>query len=297
MLWKSVAVGIAVVIAAPHAQAPAPATSEPAFEVASVKRNTSGDTTARYQMPPNGTVTITNATMRQIIERAYPLPGLRMASYALVVPANNPLLRGSDPLEQRAAPRFDIQGKPPEGAEPGSSRLMLRTLLADRFKLRVHMETRETPAYTLTVARDGRLGPNLRATQVDCASYDKERITNRDLESPGGADGRPICTSMFDRGSISITAGKTTVRSAGPFTRLLSTLQPYLSRPIVDNSGLTGLFEWTLTFAVIPEDPAFDTREAGLVTAIRDQLGLRLERSTTPYEVLVIDSVEMPSEN
>ena len=295
MTLKCVAAAVVLASGRIGAQAPAP---EPrlAFEVTSVRRNTSGESTTRYQMPPNGTVTITNATLRQLIERAYPLAGPRMASYAIVVPANNPLLRGADPLEQRAAPRFDIQGKPPDGAEPGSSRLMLRTLLADRFKLRVHMETRDTPAYAMTVEREGRLGPGLRTTQADCASYEAERRKNLDLKSPEGADGRPICTSVFDR-NFSITAGKMILRSAGPFTRLLGDLQAYLSRPIADNSGLTGLFEWTLSFAVISEDPAFDTREAGLVTAIRDQLGLRLEKATAPYEVLVIDSVEMPTEN
>ena len=110
-----------------------------------------------------------------------------------------------------------------------------------------------------------------------------------------GADGRPVCTSAF--ALISITAGKYTIRSAGQFGALVNALQSNVSRPIVDNTGLTGMFEWTLSFSLMSEDPAFDTREAGVLTAVRDQLGLRLEAGTAPYEVLVIDSVEMPSEN
>ena len=265
-------------------------TAAPRFEVASVKRNVSGDSMTRFQIPPNGTVNITNATVRQIIEQAY---SLRRPNFSLVVPANNPLIPDGDVREQMAAPHFDIQAKIPEGAEPGSSRAMLRTLLAERFELRVHQETRDVPAYALTVAREGRLGPALRSSAVDCSRYEMERRKNPDIELPVGADGRPVCTNW----ASSIVAGKLTLRSAGQFGVLISGLQPYLTRPIVDNTRLTGLFEWTVTFAIIPEDPAFDTREAGLLTAVRDQLGLRLEPSTTPYDVLVVDSVETPTEN
>ena len=289
-------------LTAVSAQQPAapPTVAEPAFEVASVKRNVSGDTRSAYQMPPNGPVSITNATLRMLLEQAYPIAGPRMASWTVIVRAKNALISGSsDPREQLAAPRFDIQGKPPDGAEPGATRAMLRTLLADRFKLRVHWEKRETPAYMLTVAREGRLGEALRPSQVDCQIFESEQRAARSkggaVKSPEGADGRPVCTSGFDASSI--TAGKMTVRSAGRFSILVGALQPYVSRPIVDNTGLTGLFEWTLSFGLISDDPAFDTREAGLLTAIRDQLGLRLEPSTAASDVLVIDSVEMPSEN
>jgi uncharacterized protein (TIGR03435 family) len=74
-------------------------------------------------------------------------------------------------------------------------------------------------------------------------------------------------------------------------------LQPFVGRPIVDKTGLTGLFEWTLTVGFASEDPAFDTREEAMRREIREQLGLSLEPSTAPYDVLVIDSVEMPTEN
>ena len=288
MRWR-IAFAVALVSASLQAQ------TEPAFDVASVKRNVSGDTMTRYQVPPNGTVNITNATVRQLIERAFALDP-RMTRSTLIVPANNSLVRGGDLREDLAAPRFDIQGKIPEGSKPGSSQLMLRTLLADRFKLRVHWETRgEHPVYELTVAREGRLGPALRTSTVNCVTYESERRKNPDVKTPVGTDGRPVCTSAFDLSSI--TAGKYTLRSAGQFGALVNALQSNLNRPIVDNTGLTGMFEWTLTFAIISEDPAFDTREAGVLTAVRDQLGLRLEPSTAPYEVLVIDSVELPSEN
>ena len=106
------------------------------------------------------------------------------ARFTLVVPPNHPLVRGGDPFEQMAGPRFDIQGKPPDGAEPGSTRAMLRTLLTDRFKLRVHREKRELPVYALTVAREGRFGPAFRASSVDCVVYETERRKNRELQPP-----------------------------------------------------------------------------------------------------------------
>jgi uncharacterized protein (TIGR03435 family) len=276
------------------AQQPTPQALEPAFEVASVKRNISGDTTTRYQVPANGTVTITNATVRQLIERAYDLDPRSAMRSMLIVPANNPLIPGGERRYDLAAPRFDIQGKIPDGSKPGASQLMLRTLLADRFKLRVRWETRgEHPVYTLTVAREGRLGPALLPSTVNCATYELERRKNPDIKPPVGANGRPVCTSALS----SITAGKYTVRSAGQFAALVNALQGNVSRPIVDRTGLTGLFEWTLSYAIISEDPAFDTREAGVLTAVREQLGLRLEAGTAPYEALVIDSVDMPTEN
>ena len=265
-------------------------TQQPTFEVASVKRNTSGDTSSFFQIPPSGLVNITNATLRMIISQAYQL-SVPMDRYTLVVPSNNSLLRGADPIEQRSAPRFDINGKPPDDAASGTQHAMLRTLLEDRFKLRVHREKRDLPVYALTV-REGRLGPSLRTSRVDCIEFAAERRKNPGLQPPLAADERPACASPFD----SMTSGQMTLDSAGQLRALVAAMQPSVDRPIVDSSGLTGSFEWTLLFRIIPNGADDDVR-AAFFTAVQEQLGLKLERSTAPYEVLVIDSVEMPTEN
>jgi uncharacterized protein (TIGR03435 family) len=136
-----------------HAQAPQPAT----FEVASVKRNMSGDSTMRFQVPPNGTVAITNSPLRMLITVAYEIE-LLTDRFRLVDASNSVLLRGGSLSDELSAPRFDVQGKAPDGSQPGQQYAMLRTLLAERFKLRAHKEARPTPVYAMTVARPGRLG-------------------------------------------------------------------------------------------------------------------------------------------
>src|SRR5688500_18371660 len=139
---------LVAVFASTHAQSPAGA---PAFEVASIRRNASGASRESARLPASGQWSFTNASLRWLILQAYQVEPL-----ALVFAANHPLLE----RDTRAAPKFDIQAKPPDAAPPGSQRLMLQRLLEDRFKLRARRETRPTAAYALTVLRKGRLGPD-----------------------------------------------------------------------------------------------------------------------------------------
>src|SRR5688572_459382 len=115
---------------------PSPDTGAPAFEVASVKRNNTGAPGGSFVMPP-GRFTATNIPLRVLITNAYQL------SFFQVV--GGPDWVGTD--------RFDIAAKAPDDAPPEQTRAMVRTLLRDRFKLAVHMETRDTPIYALVKAR------------------------------------------------------------------------------------------------------------------------------------------------
>jgi uncharacterized protein (TIGR03435 family) len=258
------------------------------FEVASVKRNISDEVKTTYHVPPSGTVRITNATVRTLVSQAYQL-NLLQDRFALVVPPNHPLLRGSS-VGDLSVPRFDIDAKIPDGTAPGQQFVMLRALLADRFKLRVHKETRPTPIYALTVAREGRLGPSLRPSPVDCESFRSRRAMDPGLQLPLGSDGRPLCTADYD-----FTPDSRGFRTAGQISRLVTMLQGSLDRPLLDATGLTGSFEWTLLFDFT--GTTADAQSTTAFTAVQEQLGLRLEARTAPYEVLVIDSVEMPTEN
>jgi uncharacterized protein (TIGR03435 family) len=168
---------------------------------------------------------------------------------------------------------------------------MLRTLLADRFKLRVHRENRNLPVYALRVAREGRLGPSLRASSIDCNVYEAERRKNRSTQPPLGGDGSPTCTSQID----SFKEGRMALRWVGQISNLVAGVQSFTDRPIVEDTGLKGTFEWSLSFPIVLN--GVDDAQAALFTAVQEQLGLKFERRTAPYEVLVIDSVEMPSEN
>ena len=87
-----------------------------------------------------------------------------------------------------------------------------------------------------------------------------------------------------------------TIRSAGPISHLVARLQVALDRPLVDDTRLSGTFAWDLSFE--GRINSFDAvASIPVFTAVREQLGLRIEARTAPYEVLVIDAVEMLSEN
>jgi hypothetical protein len=146
-------------------QATPPSPSPPAFEVASVKRNVSGESRTYFRVRPQGIVTITNVTLRGLTREAYNVD--RFNERFTLIAGQGGRLPGND-ADPTMSARFDIQGKPPDDAAPGQQYLMLRSLLAERFKLRVHTETRPLPAIVLTLAREGRLGEHLRPAGTEC---------------------------------------------------------------------------------------------------------------------------------
>ena len=171
-----------------------------------------------------------------------------------------------------------------------------RGLLVERFRLAAHVERREMDVYTLTVARsDGRLGPNLRRSDLNCeAEIEAARKRNLAGERLPPAPGvRPTCGAVG--GVASLTGG------AVQLTILTGMLAGALGRPVVDNTGLTGRFD--IDFRAAP--PQAGPGAAGsplaelpsLFTAVEDQLGLKLVQGRAPIEVLVIDRLEMPTDN
>ncbi len=157
---RHVFLAVPLVAALASAQAPQSAdTAAAAFEVASVKPNKTGAPGGSFVMPP-GRFTATNIPLKVLITNAYQL------SFFQVV--GGPDWVGTD--------RFDISAKAPDGAPPEQTRAMVRTLLKDRFKLVVHMETRDTPIYALVKARpDDSLGPRLKPSTMDCGPMRAER--------------------------------------------------------------------------------------------------------------------------
>jgi uncharacterized protein (TIGR03435 family) len=285
-------VGVAAQEQSPKSAAPA----APAFEVASVKSHpTPSDSPMSWRFPP-GRMTVTNNPLRMIIQGAY--RDIVRMPFQLV---GGPGWIDSD--------RFDITAKLPDGAPPEQAvtLLMLQSLLADRFKLVVHKEARETQIYALVLARDdGRLGSNLKRTTVDCAAIRAERRAGQD--SPGFAgklDDPPLCRSVAI-GRRDGDGGITAVLGAGGTTmsNLATLLTPYAGRIVVDKTGVAGEFDLVLQFAP-PGGPS--TNPAGdavsvaveerpsIFTALQEQLGLTLESQRGPVEYLVIDSVEQPT--
>jgi uncharacterized protein (TIGR03435 family) len=188
--------------------------------------------------------------------------------------------------------RFEVQATA-EGAPPQDiQRLMLRRLLAERFKLETRLESRTMPRYALVMAReDGRLGPKLRPSAVDCAA------TLKDIWAPRPAGCNAPREPRLAGGSM------TFMFQGQPIAVLANRLQPIVGRFVVDKTGLKGPYDIELETELPPlpgvAEEKFGKPGVGLAlsTVLPDQLGLKLESERGPVEILVIDRVERPTPN
>lgn len=263
----------------------------PAFEVASVKPNNSGTFIRAIGPGPGGRFQALNNTLRELVTFAF---GVDMARAGLQITGGPPWLDRD---------RFDVDAVAPGGAAtPAEIREMVGTLLVDRFKLRAHRETREVATYDLVVdSADKRLGPRLRTSAIDCEA---RRAARRGAPPPAAAQGPPP-----DPATVRPVCGlrQTPSRFAGDavtMNQLTSALGPASGRIVFDRTWLAGYFDIDLEWnpgqeAVRPGAPPLvvETAAPPIFTAIREQLGLRLEGSRTPIEVVVIDSAEPPTPN
>jgi bla regulator protein BlaR1 len=256
------------------------------FEVAAVRRNTSGDDSTNIRWPAGGGYTATNAALATLISTAYQL-------------REGQLVNAPDWIQQE---RFDITARlerdPPPAAlgQPDARRLALRSLLAERFNLKVHREIRPAPMYALVMVTPGKPGPKLTPSTTDCSP---QAVTARMAPDAAARTGKPltgICGSVYNNDRI---------RFGGVMSEFAKALPTPASRPVVDRTGLTGIWDVDLTYtrgagvaapgqALPPIDP---NAPPPFFTALQDQLGLKLEPITGRMEVLVIDTVSRPSEN
>ena len=190
---------------------------------------------------------------------------------------------------------FEINARTERQVEIEERPAYYRGLLADRFNIAVHVEQREMDVYTLTLARsDGRLGPNLRPSNVNCdaiiADSRKRSLAGERLPNAPQSGERPTCGAIG--GGSSFTGG------AAPFAVFVGMLAGTLQRPIVDKTGLTGRFDIDFKAAPVNGPSSGPLAELPPVfTAVEDQLGLKLQAGRGPADVLVIDRLEMPTEN
>ena len=161
---------------------------------------------------------------------------------------------------------------------------MLRSLLAERFKLKIRTERRSMPTYVLVRAHKDRLGPDLRPSTHDCVEHQRLFPKGPELRD---ASGEPLCSL----GSTRNAQGMNVIRYAAPIDLLIRRIERAFDLPIIDETGLEGSFEWTLTVG--------GQKDAGpyisMADALEQQLGLKAQRRAVPREVYVIDSVEMPT--
>ena len=298
----------------------AQSTLAPAFDVTSVKRNTSTGPMTIRNMP--GNMSAFNMPLRQLIRMAYQVQDFQIIGV--------PDWANTDRFDVEG--RFDPTALPPPGPTSPQAPpmlLMLRGLLRDRFGLVARMETRELPILALRVVRtDGRLGPQLKPSAVDCAAGGRGgpppagRIGGPIADGrPGGPpqDGRglpplpppgtpfslgerPVCGDRMGFGQL--------LGGGTPMSRLATQILAQLTgRVVVDKTGLTGTYDidlkWTPTPDQLPQGPpppgfelpAIDPNGPSLFTALQEQLGLKLDAERGPVQVLVVEKLVPPTEN
>jgi uncharacterized protein (TIGR03435 family) len=272
--------------AAVTAQSPSPIPRPPAFEVASVKPNKSGGLGIQIDMPGTDRFTATNIPVRDLIRFAYDVQDVR-------------LLGGPDWIRSE---RFDIVAKSEQplpawgpAGPPMPMLLMLRTLLADRLALTVHPETREMPVYSLVVAREDRkFGPEISASKLDC----ENQAPGRRGGPPPANPGQPTCGMRIGPGQM--------VMGGTPMSQLATVLSNFVQRVVLDRTQLPGTFDFRLSWTPdrlpqgapppgAPALPPVDPNGPSLFAALQEQLGLKLESTRAPLDVLVIDRVERPT--
>jgi uncharacterized protein (TIGR03435 family) len=236
------------------------------FEVATVKLNPSGDARWRLGPPANGSVSIDNLQLHRIIASSFRV--------------QDSMVFGPGWLDDT---RYDIVGKGPDlQASNPEVWEMMRSLLAERFKLKYHIESREFPIYALTVAKGG---PRLKDGEDGrCAADIKAGKTCGDIIFP-----------RFGVGIYNMPIGAL----IGGLGRVLQ------DRPIVDKTGLTGKYDVTVAWmpdGMKPEDLENIPKEqrpedVSLFQAMEKQAGLKLEATKGPVQVVVVEHIEKPSEN
>jgi uncharacterized protein (TIGR03435 family) len=286
-----IAAGFAALI---HAQAPAPpAGTGPSFEVASVKPNKSGDMRVMFGMQPGGRFTATNAPLVALIRQAYQIQNFQLVGA--------PDWINDERFDIVAKAEGDVPPQPP--GTVGPMQLMMRNLLAERFKLVVHPETREMAIYALVLARsDGKLGENLKPAATDCAALMRERGRGGPPLAPPPPGERMQCGMRIAPGAMN--------GGGFPLSQLATTLSQFVQRVVVDRTGLTGNYDLELKWTPdrnmpgapigppppgVPPLPPIDPDGPSIFTAVQEQLGLKLDPQRGPVDVLVVDSVERPS--
>lgn len=257
------------------AQSPA---DEPRFDVAVVRVNDSGETRLAGGFQPGGRYSVTNYPLRALIAAAY------------VRPQVNPDFLIAGGPEWMDTARFNVEAKAdadfpagPDGPN-AARRVMLQRLLAEWFGLKVHHENRQGRVFALLRASKDRLGPTLHPSQIDCGTP--------------SAPAPDRCLPRIGPGSLALPATS--------LTALVNLLPRFVDHVVVDATGLTGRFDIELKWTPGPTEWVAPSSAASassgdegpsLTTALREQLGLRLQAQTGSVDVLVIDAATWPTAN
>ncbi len=270
-----------------------------AFDVASVRQNTSG-------LPPRGDPIRSNVPLGPDDSYA-PTGGLLLMSnhavsdfilFAYNLDLREEIAMSSTLPKWARTERFNIEARGPASATKDQMRLMMQSLLANRFKLAVHFETHVQPILNLVLATAGKTGPQLVNHSDSHPCIDPAHSVTQGTDANGAslaACGLMLARDMPD-GSVRVSASDVTMQKIADD---LSFLPPVnADRPVVDHTALTGKFDFVIDLPKglrggVSTDPAVPS----FVDILRDQLGLKLESATGPVRSIVIDHIEKPTAN
>jgi uncharacterized protein (TIGR03435 family) len=313
-ILKTIVVAVlagAVCVSLQSAQAQTPdwqvaAGSRVMFEDASVHQNTTASSPnqrgSNFPLGPGDVYTPDGGHFR-----AFNLPLVVYIMFAFKITDSQELFLVPQLPAWVTTTRFDIQGTAQGNPTKDQMRLMMQSLLADRFRLAVHYETRQVPVFELLVDQPGTLGPLLQRhpDETPCpTSYQSPAPT----APPQAFDNRfpVVCGGLLNMAPSALGRFRVGARNV-PMELIASSMAggaSGLDRPVLDKTGLTGTYDFALEFTPQPDDPSApgasfrsDSTGPTFVEALKDQLGLKLEPQTGPFDVLVIDSVEEPPAN
>jgi len=276
--------GIALATAAALAQPQTQPTARPVFDLASIKPAPPDERTWGYHFEPGGRMVVSHFSLGDLMLIGWHILPLQVVG--------GPAWLYSE--------RYDIEAKADGNPNSDESRLMLQSLLADRFHLAIHRETRELPMYVLLTAKKGaRPSAGLvRAKEGDCTP-------SQDVPPPPLEAGKPAyCRVTEQLGRRDKGAPSMQLRGYGVTVNMLARhLASIVNQQVEDDTGIVGNYDMSMEYAPYNDTdsdlltPKPDTGVPPLFTALQEQLGLKLEFRKGPVEVLVIDHAERPSDN
>jgi uncharacterized protein (TIGR03435 family) len=277
-----------------------------AFDAATVRQNTTAPPKAvgsnfplgpgDVYVPNGGLFRATNFPLVAYIEFAYKLTESQDLSLLSQLP------------KWATTDRFDIQGRAQGNPTKDQMRLMMQSLLADRFRLAVHYETRQVPVFALILDQPGRLGPLLQRHTDDSPCPTTPRVPSpAPTAPPQFFDSRFPVTCGGIVGMAPSAPGRVRAGARNVSMELIASSMgggDGVDRPVLDKTGLTGKFDFAIEFTqeLNGSSPAGVVSQRDLtgptsIEAIKEQLGLRLEPQIGPIQLLVVDYVEEPSAN
>jgi uncharacterized protein (TIGR03435 family) len=261
------------------------------FDVASVKRSTNDeDTYTNFPFdgdaysPGGGLLSATNLSLGAYIRFAYKLPIDQYERLNAELP------------KWAFTEFFDVQAQAAGNPTKDQMRLMMQSLLADRFELVVRYETRQIPVFALMLEKPGKTGPQLQPHPDTMACADPKAGTPKYLEEVPPICGVLLRSREVPTGEVRLGMRKVSVEA---LASLLGTVGR-LGRPVLNQTGLSGTFDFTMEWEPEPQpgsDLQADPSAPTFLEALKDQLGLKLDSTTGPVSIFVIDHIEQPSPN